>query len=153
MYIFQLKFSRLKIWYRFLISLDGLKSNVRGVWLTRKPEVLSSRQRKRTVKLRSRRWQLSAERASCSAMLDDSGGRNEFHMSWRCSSSRSSEWTSSYTDWCTMSDWKTKTKTPCSNSTFLLIGRVFIGTILEIKWRNNTPIGVQSKHSAVSAFA
>jgi hypothetical protein len=39
-------------------------------------------------------------------MLADSGGRNEFHISCLCSSSRSSECTSSYTDWCTMSDCK-----------------------------------------------
>lgn len=75
-----------------------------GCGLTRKPEVLSSRQRKRTVKLRSSRWQFSGRRTSWSTKLADSGGRNEFHINCRCSSSRSSECTSSYTDWCTMSD-------------------------------------------------
>lgn len=37
-----------------------------------------------------------------------SGGRNEFHISCLWSSSLSSECTSSYTDWWTISDWKKK---------------------------------------------
>lgn len=66
--------------------------------LTKNPEVLSNRQRKRTVKLRSSRWQFSGNKTSCNPILADSGGRNEFHISCLCSSSRSSECTNSYTD-------------------------------------------------------
>lgn len=73
---------------------------------TKNPDVLSKRQRNRTVKLRSRWWILSGASASANGRPDNSAGRNEFHMSWRCSSSRSSECTSSYTDWCTMSDYR-----------------------------------------------
>lgn len=73
---------------------------------TKNPEVLSNRHRKRTVKLRSSIWQLSGKRTSWSPMLADSGGRKEFHMSCRCNSSLSSEWTNSYTDWWTISDCK-----------------------------------------------
>lgn len=72
--------------------------------LTRKPEVLSRRQRKRTVKLRSSRCSRSGWRVSWRLSPADSAGRKEFHISCLWSSSRSSECTNSYTDWCTMSD-------------------------------------------------
>lgn len=80
--------------------------------ITKKPEVLSNRHRKRMVKLRCNRRLLSGCKASCSVMDGDgdpgSVGMAEFHMSCLCNSSRSSECTSSQTDWCTMSDCKIK---------------------------------------------
>lgn len=79
--------------------------NWRMFVLTKKPDVLSNKQRKRTVKLRSRWVNLSGAKASANGIPDKSGGKKEFQRSWRWSSSRSSEWTSSYTDWWTISDW------------------------------------------------
>ena len=71
---------------------------------TRNPEVLSSRQRKRTVKERSSSSELSVRSASIS-VRPESPASWLLHVNWRCSSSRSSECTSSYTDWWTTSDW------------------------------------------------
>ena len=61
---------------------------------TRNPEVLSSKQRKRTVKDRSRIIELSGLRASNSDS-PESAGNWLFHVNCRCNSSRSSEWTNS----------------------------------------------------------
>lgn len=97
-----------EIIYSRIYTFRGLRRQRRNSELTRKPDVLSRRHRKRTVKLRSRRWLCWGERASCKGRLAFSAGRKEFHMSCLWSSSRSSLWTSSYTLWWTMSDWNRK---------------------------------------------
>jgi len=79
--------------------------------LTRKPEVLSRRHRNLTVKDLSRKWQCSGVwMVSWRVIPESSAGRKAFHINWRWSSSRSSEWTISQIDWWTMSDWKENRK-------------------------------------------
>ena len=73
--------------------------------LTKKPEVLSSKHRNRTVKLRSNKWWLSEAKSSWRPIPASSGPKKESQPNCFCSSSRSSEWTSSYTDWWITSDW------------------------------------------------